>query len=500
MISNLNHRQSERMIPMNKENWTLVFEDYANKILDPKMVPGAIIALAKDGEQIYEHAFGYSDVELQQEITLDTVFGIGSITKSFSCIAILQLEEAGKLSVTDPVVTHLPQFRFGDEEASGQIAIHHFMSNSSGIPPLSSLFGAMRRSIEGDPDYSHFLPPFDTKSIQELAYIDTYDDLLAYLSASGLSLLGGAGSQFSYSNDAFGLLGAIIEKVSGMPYEVYVKKHILEPAGMTNTGFSISDLPEDTAISTLYTKRLTDGKPELFASPYWLDAPAQRAAGFLKSTARDMLRFAEIFRTGGCAGDVRILSEVSVTQMMTPHIGIDSFIHYGYGLFITPSPHYHGGSLVEHSGGIKGVSAQMHFLPEAGITGIVLINADGAFAVRGLLAAALNALHERPVDTPEFSYPSYVPGTPAMTEYSGDYSSSEGSCVSVSLSGETLNISVKMGEIERAIPLVPVGPDQFIAELGHGMSNSVIFYRDENRRVCRILFGFRQLTKADRKS
>jgi len=500
MMSNLNHRQIERMIPLTKQNWTSAYEAYANKIIDPNIVPGAIIALAKDGEQIYEHTFGYSDVERQQEITLDTVFGIGSITKSFSCIAIMQLQEAGKLSVTDPVVTYLPQFRFADEAVSKQIAIHHFMSNSSGIPPLASLFGTVRRSIEEDPDHASFLPPFDKKSIQELPYIDTYDDLLAYLAATDLSLLGEAGTQFSYSNDAFGLLGAIIEKVSGMPYEDYVKSYILEPAGMTKTVFSITDLPENASVSTLYTKRMTDGKPELFASPHWWDAPAQRAAGFLKSTARDMLRYAEIFRTGGCVGDVRILSAESVAQMMTPHIGIDSFINYGYGLFITPAPHHHGGSLVEHSGGIKGVSAQMHILPEAGITGVVLINADGALPVRGLLAAALNALQERPVDTPEFPYPDYVLDSATMAEYIGDYSSAEASSVTVRLASETLTISIKSGEIESSLPLVPVGPDQFVAELGPGMNNPVIFYRDENSRAIRLLFGFRQLAKADSKS
>lgn len=485
---------------MNKQSWTSVFEAHADKIIDPRIVPGAVIGLAKDGELMYEQSFGYSDVELRREITLDTVFGIGSITKSFSCIAILQLQEASKLSVTDPVATYLPQFRFGDEAASKRIAIHHFMSNSAGLPPLPSLFGALRRSIEGDPDQADFLPPFDQKTIQELPYIETYEDLLAYLAASDLALLSDVGTQFSYSNDAFGLLGAIIERVSGMPYETYVKNHILTPAGMTNTAFSIEELPDGTDISTLYTKRVADGKPELFASPHWLDAPAQRAAGFLKSTARDMLRYADIFRTGGCVGDVRILSEASVAQMMTPHIGIDSLIHYGYGLFITPAPHYHGGSLIEHSGGLKGITAQMHILPEAGITGIVLINADGAFAARGLMAAALNSLHERPVTTPEFPYPHYVPDPVALAEYSGDYSSAEGSQASISNAGETLTLSVKLGSIESTLPLTAVGPDQFLVELGPGMSNPVRFFRDENNRVRRMLFGYRQLTKADRKS
>lgn len=488
------------MNPVNKQSWTSVFEAHADKIIDPKTVPGAIIALAKDGEQIYEHTFGYSDVEHQREITLDTVFGIGSITKSFSCIAILQLQEAGKLSVTDPVSTYLPQFCFADETASKRIAIHHFMSNSSGLPPLPSLFGALRRSIEEDPDQADFLPPFDQKSIAQLPYIETHEDLLAYLAASDLSLLGDVGTQFSYSNDAFGLLGAIIERVSGIPYETYVKNHILKPAGMTNTAFSIEELPDGTDISTLYTKRVADGKPELFASPHWLDAPAQRAAGFLKSTARDMLRYAEIFRTGGCVGDVQILSEASVAQMMTPHIGIDLFSHYGYGLFITPAPHYHGGSLVEHSGGLKGITAQMHILPEQGITGIVLINADGAFVARGLMTAALNSLHERSVTTPEFPYPHFVSDTVTLAEYSGDYSSAEGSSATIRIAGETLMLSVKVGAIESTLPLTAVGPDQFLVELGPGMTNPVRFFRDENDQVRRMLFGYRQLTKADRKS
>ncbi|RNB80319.1 class A beta-lactamase-related serine hydrolase [Brevibacillus nitrificans] len=483
---------------MNRQPWTTAFEEYAKKLVNPRALPGAMLALAKDGEIFYQKAFGHSDAEQQKEVTLDTVFGIGSITKSFSCIAILQLQEAGKLCVQDPVITYLPAFTVADESAAKRIRIHHFMSNSAGLPPLAGIFGAMKRSIVDDPDYTDLLPPFDPAHMSKLPFIDTYEDLLSYLAASPIELLGEPGTQFSYSNDAFGLLGAIVERVSGMSYEAYVREYILHPAGMTHTAFFLDDLDKKTDISTLHTRKVVNGKPEVFASPCWWDAPSQRAAGFLKSTVRDMLRYTEIFRTGGCVGTNRILSKESVASMMTPQISIDSQTHYAYGLVVTPAPYYHGGTLVEHSGGLKGISAQMYILPDEGITGVALTNLDGAFVVRDLLASSLNSLHGRPLDLPELSYPSYEPESALFTDYCGKYASPEGNEIIVKTEEGTVKIVATLGELDSVIPLKAVGLDQFLMSMSATTSNPVRFIRDEQGQVSRILFGYRQLKKTSR--
>ena len=101
-------------------------------------IPGVAIGLAKDGELFYGKGFGYRDVEKQLEVTIDTVFATGSITKSFTCVAIMQLQEAGKISVHDPVKKYLPNFRL-KHGSTEQITIHHFMTHTSGIPALLPL-------------------------------------------------------------------------------------------------------------------------------------------------------------------------------------------------------------------------------------------------------------------------------------------------------------------------------------------------------------------------
>lgn len=476
---------------MVSKEWITEFEEKASELMEKNKVPGGIFALAKSGEVFYEKSFGYTNLEKKSEPSIDTVFGIGSITKSFSCMAIMHLQEKGMLSINDPVSKYLPEFRFGSE--TDQITIHHFMSHTSGLPPLSGLFGALKSTIKQDPNNDDFSYPFNSGNLSKYESIDSYEDLLAYIEKENVEPLGKAGTQFSYSNDAFALLGAIIERASGETYESYVKEHILKPIGMKNTTFFIDELGSYEDITTLYTKKIKDDKPEVFAAPYWWDAPAQRAAGFLKSTARDMLRYTEIFRNGGRVDEKQIISEESVKQMISPHIQIDLYNSYGYGLVVSPSPNYRGHSLIEHTGGIKGVSSQMFIAPEMGITGILLMNMDGVLDLREFLSMSLNGLNDRPLNTIEFAYEPVNLAPDVLNEYIGRYESSEG--VAISIEVEEGNVFLITDGVESKIPLQAVKKDYFITPMGKTTTMPANFIRDNNGCVCHILFGYRQLAK-----
>ncbi|MEC0304312.1 serine hydrolase domain-containing protein [Terribacillus saccharophilus] len=112
------------------------FEQYSDDILKKYKVPGFAIGLAKDGELCYEKEFGHRDMEDELPLSADTVFGVGSITKAFTATSILQLQEKRKLSVKDPVIKFLPEFKTPNEEQTKQMTIHHFLTHTSGIPPL----------------------------------------------------------------------------------------------------------------------------------------------------------------------------------------------------------------------------------------------------------------------------------------------------------------------------------------------------------------------------
>src|SRR5699024_1662588 len=130
-----------------------------------------------DGKRVYDKGFGYRDVEQQLQVTEDTVFGIASMTKSFACVAIMQLQEAGKLSVHGPVKTYLPNFRVPHPTYTDQITIHHLMTHTSGLPPFKTHVFARKRSIDADPSAKDVGL---TVTDNEGDPIDTFDELIDY--------------------------------------------------------------------------------------------------------------------------------------------------------------------------------------------------------------------------------------------------------------------------------------------------------------------------------
>ncbi|MFP3392763.1 serine hydrolase domain-containing protein [Brevibacillus sp. SIMBA_040] len=473
---------------MKTNEWGTAFEAYASKLIDEFRVPGAIVAVAKEGELLYEKTFGYRDREEKAPIDLDTVFGIGSITKSFTCLAIMQLQEEGKLSIHDPVVTYLPEFRTRDEAHTKAVTIHHFMTHSPGLPPLPALIPAMLPSLKADPTAEELLKQFE-KDCKEP--IDTYEQLMAYIAEHPYELLGPPGTEFSYCNEAYGLLGAIIERVRGKKYEAYVQEHILQPLGMDRSVFYVEELGEDDNCTMLYTPRVKDGVREALRAPGWWDSPSMLAAGFLKSTARDMLRYADVYRTGGASGDVRVISEVSASQMTAPHIKTDLVRSYGYGLG-TQSFHEKY-TLIQHTGGLKGITSVMLIIPEAGLTGVVLTNVDDA-PISNLVLGLLNSLFDRPLETPLVTFAPYEAPLAQLQESNGTYKSGEGDEVKIRFDEADRKLWFAAGSEE--LPLRPIGEDSFLLKRNN-MDMQVRFVRNSEGQVKRFVMGGRQMPKVE---
>lgn len=469
---------------MIKEGVLEDFESYAHKIMDQYQIPGVSIGINKNGERFYYQGFGFRDKEKGLPVTPDTVFGIASITKSFTCVAIMQLQESGKLSVHDKVIKYLPEFRTPDKEKTQQMTIHHFMTNSSGLPPLPSLIYANKRSLDRDPS-SKDHPGLKAKDPSQEP-IDTYEELMDFIGGLDFELLGPPGIHFSYSNDAFALLGAVIERVSGIPYEEYVKQHILQPAGMLNSTFDLSELTHHDDITMLYSRKL-EGNKEVYPAPIWWDAPAMRAAGYLKSTVHDMLRYTEIFRNNGVVGKTSILSEDSVRQMTYPYIEIEPGKYYGYGLTITPD--YYGHKLIEHGGNLKAIASLMSIIPELGITGVILTNLAGVPA-GPMLRAALNDVQGKDVLASHQHFDEVELPEDELQQYVGTYQSNE---------GVTLTISIDEGKIKfftqgEYHPIRCIGRHLFEVTI-KDQQEIVRFIEDQDGNIDRISFHYRQFPK-----
>jgi len=453
--------------------------------------PGVSLGLLRPSHPKFVRGYGYRDREAKLPATPRTVYGIASVTKSFTALAILRLAEHGRLRVTDPVVRHLPELRLRGASTRRPITLHHFLTHSSGLPPLPSIYYTSMRSVRR-------APPYDPRIARrvgvdpEHAPIDTYEQLMRYLSEEKYALLGPPGRVFSYSNEAFGLLGAVIERASGRTYEGFVAEELLRPAGMTSTTFDTGILFRQPEVTTLYSPRWTGKRHSLVPSEEWWEDTSLRAAGALRSNVLDLMEYLQIFLTAGRVGRERIVSADSVAQMMTPHVPIAHGVHYGYGLAVQPD--YHGTLLVSHSGGLKGVSSLIAAVPRKGVAGAVLSNAEGAPS-GPLLAAGINLSIGLPAKTPFEEIPQPI-STPVPTgAYAGWYCSGEGIWAEVRDRKDHLRFDYRGIEaIAKNIRLRPAGNDEFVVRRS-GQAGSIRFLRDRSGRVRSVFLGWRVVRK-----
>jgi CubicO group peptidase (beta-lactamase class C family) len=425
---------------MSEAAWSARFERWAEPLVRRAEAPGVIVAVGERGRMTYAHGFGHRDREAGLPITPDTMFGIGSVTKSFTAVAILQLQEQGRLSIDDPVVRHIPELAVPNAHGDPPMRIHHLLTHSSGLPPLPTLVPAMLTSLRQDEAVAREMG-LPTELLRDGQAIDSPEEMVRYLNALDIRPLGRPGEVFSYSNDGYALLGMIVERVSGQPYGDYLAEHVLGPAGMGRTGL-VEAAPGDPDASVLYARRRregeggAEGEGEVVRSPLWWQSSAMAAAGFLRSTAADLLRYLEIFRTGGTVDGVRLLREESVRAMTARHIACDLDQWYGYGLMV--SAHQAGVTLVEHGGSIKGVAAQILLVPERGLTVAVLANLAGTPSLRLAIGAVNAYLGLEDVGTPRISPPDYAGPAEDLEELVGRYASEEGAQCEVSREGDHL--------------------------------------------------------------
>ncbi|WP_235864016.1 alpha/beta fold hydrolase [Sutcliffiella halmapala] len=481
--------QSKGGQKMGEKKLSQDFEHATKQLVEKYLIPGTSVALAQDGEVVSSSGLGFRNIEKSLPVNLDTVFGIGSITKSITCIAIMQLQEQGKLSVDDPVVKYLPEFTLKDSITVKEMTIHHFMTHSAGIPPLSSLYYALRRTMEIDPSVK------DHKSLQveeeNLGYIDTYDQLMSFIGKLDLDLLGKPGNNFSYSNDCYALLGTIIERASGKSYEQYVYDHILKPCRMDRSFFTIEEYGDDENLQMSYAIDEIEGRKYVYQAPIWWDAPAMRAAGFLKSSTADMLKYAEIFRNTGVVNDQRILSTESVEAMMTPHIEAQPGRYYGYGLMITPD--YFGTRLVEHGGNLKAIAAQMSVLPEVGLSGVTLTNLAGVPASR-IMELAINDYQGRDVFVSSADLEKVEVPLEVLERFTGEYVSNEGMKVAIAIENGVPVFTYQ----ESSHPVKTVGENLLLATV-NDMKELIQIHRDDVGNAVRITFHYREFPKVNSK-
>lgn len=281
---------------------------------------GAVV-VARGGEVLHEAGYGRIDPDEERPVTPETVFTVGSITKQFTAAAVLKLEEMGKLSVSDPIAKYLE----GVPEDKRGITIHHLLTHQAGFP------GAI-----GD----------DLERVGRDEYVRR---------ALATPLQSEPGAAYDYSNVGYSLAAAILETVSGRPYEDFLHEHLFAPAGMMDTGYhrpgwdparlahGVKDDGSDWG--TIVEHTFTDG------GPGW----HLLGNGGIHSTVGDMLRWHRAL-----LGDA-ILSPASKAKMYTKHVDEGGGTWYGYGWSIEPTP---WGEAITHNGGNRYYFADLLRFPE----------------------------------------------------------------------------------------------------------------------------------------
>ena len=294
--------------------------------------------VAENGQVIFKKGYGYANMEWDIPNAPDTKFRIGSVTKQFTAVLILQLREEGKISLDGTITDYLPDY----PKAQGdKVAIHHLLTHTSGIPSYTGLPGFMRDNTRD---------PYKPEEMLEVF--------------SGMELEFEPGAEWRYNNSGYFLLGAIIEAVTGQAYDDVLQERILGPLGLDETGYEHND---DVV------KRRADGyarTPGGYNRAAYLDTSIPYAAGMMYSTVEDLFKWDQALYT-----DQIFQSEETKTKMFTPYKN-----DYGYGWGIRDmqiGDTEKTAKTVQHSGGIFGFSSNFVRFVDDRHTIVLLDNAEG---------------------------------------------------------------------------------------------------------------------------
>jgi CubicO group peptidase (beta-lactamase class C family) len=335
---------SETTFPIEAENSLPAYEDriklideYLNKLAIERNYSGALL-IVKDGKALLNKGYGWADKENKIPFTSGTIASIGSITKAFTSAAILKLEEQGKLSVKDPLKKYFPSI----PRDKAEITLHQLLTHSSGFVEFLDEDGGDYEIIKTD---AFLKRAFDSK------------------------LQFKPGEKAVYTNVGMSILGIIIEQVSGLDYETYLKQHLFSPIGIKNIGYHFPQSPDLTIAAGYKNGNRWGTHQEYFkkagGGPFW----NLKANGGLEASNDEWLIWINAISNNS------ILSKASTEKMFAPHVleeGYNGQSSFGYGCNISKSRR--GTKLIDNGGSNGIYHARLIRLPEEGLVFYMVTN------------------------------------------------------------------------------------------------------------------------------
>ncbi|MBO0938542.1 serine hydrolase [Fibrella sp. HMF5335] len=327
--------------------------------VDNKQFNGTVL-VAEKGQVIVKKGYGMANMEWNIANTPDTKFRLGSITKQFTAMLIMQLVEQGKLKLNEPITTYLPNY---PKATGSKITLHHLLTHTSGLPNYTN-FPTFFETVSREP----FTPTEFLKKFQDMP------------------LEFEPGSKFSYSNSGYFLLGVVVEKVTGKSYAQVLQEGILSPLQMRDTGYDL--------FAPIMPKRAAGYEKAgggYVNAPY-LDMSIPYAAGSLYSTVEDLYKWDQALYTD------KLLSAVGKATMFTPFK--DEYA-YGWGVGNTKVGERKDSLLlISHGGGINGFNTLITRAPRDKQL-IVLLNNTGGAPLNNMRQNILRILYDQPIEAPK---------------------------------------------------------------------------------------------------
>ena len=347
-------------------------------------VPGAAVAVVADGRLVHARGFGTAD-DAGRRVTPRTPFVLASAGKSFTALAVMQLVDAGRLSLDAPVRTYVPEFRLADRGAADRITVRHLLQHTSGLPEGAG--GPILKSAK------------DGTAAQAVAELSTTTPVSP------------PGAAFHYSNGNFVLAGLLVERASGESFATYIRRHVFAPLNMTR---SFTSLPEARAAGLAQGHRYVFGFRRGYGPTF---RPGLQAAGYLVSTVEDMSHYLSMWLNRGIYNGHRLVSRRGLRTLLAPARPAtmgpwSDFAHARYAM-----GWYVGGPWSEravlHPGNSPDTTTMNVLLPQRGWGVVTLANAGNELPLPGYPAAidriarnAVDVLVGDPVD-PGTSLPTF---------------------------------------------------------------------------------------------
>ncbi len=394
---------------------------------------GMSVAVVWGRDTIVLKGYGYADLELDAPTPERAIYEVGSITKQFTAVAILKLAEEGKLTLDDDITEYLPDF----PTHGHRITLRRLLDHTSGIP-----------------GYTEF-PEFAQLSVHRLPR-DTLVDLIA-----SKPLNFPPGEAMVYSNSGYFLLGLVIQKVSGLPYEEYLRRYLFEPAGMTDSRYC-----SERAVIKRRANGYDIGPSGLMRAAY-LDHTWPYAAGSVCSTAWDLVAWNRALHGG------KILAPDFYRELITPGILNDGTrLRYAKGLAVDSML---GRRVIQHGGGIYGFLSDLKYFPDDTLTVAVLINTAGPVAPAQISQAIVETIFG---PEPEKG----IPFRGSVEDYLGRYRGvGRGREMVIEILADSASggLGVRIGG-EKPAPLVYLGGETF------GRGSARFSFEREGGKVARL--------------